>query len=50
MSQSISIIVPIYNSSNILSDLLKAIDIEKQNYQWNLELILVDDGSKDRSY
>jgi dolichol-phosphate mannosyltransferase len=50
MSQSISIVVPIYNSSNILSDLLKAIDIEKQNYQWNLELILVDDGSKDRSY
>jgi len=50
MSQSISIIVTIYNSSNILSDLLKAIDIEKQNYQWNLELILVDDGSKDRSY
>ncbi len=50
MSKSISIVVPIYNSSNIVTDLLKAIDLERKNLNWDLELILVDDGSKDGSY
>lgn len=50
MSKAISIIVPIYNSSSIIADLLKAIDIERKKSNWNLELILIDDGSKDNSY
>jgi polyisoprenyl-phosphate glycosyltransferase len=50
MSKTISIIVPIYNSSSIIADLLKAIDIERKKSNWNLELVLIDDGSKDNSY
>jgi dolichol-phosphate mannosyltransferase len=50
MKKTYSIIVPIYNSSSIIKDLLKAIDLEKQKYDWSLELILIDDGSKDASY
>jgi glycosyltransferase involved in cell wall biosynthesis len=50
MGKSISIVVPIYNSSSIVTDLLKAIDLEKEKFKWDLELILVDDGSKDKSY
>ncbi|MFV0389620.1 MAG: glycosyltransferase family 2 protein [Pyrinomonadaceae bacterium] len=46
----ISIIVPVYNSANFLPKLLEAIDLQKNESNWNLELILVDDGSKDCSY
>lgn len=46
----ISIIVPIYNSSNFMHKLLEAIDHERKTHGWNLELILIDDGSKDQSY
>ena len=48
--KKISIIVPVYNSSEFLHNLLDAIDIEKNNNDWNLELLLIDDGSKDNSY
>ena len=47
---SITIIVPVYNSYQILPILLEEIDKEKNNNNWNLELILVDDGSKDTSF
>lgn len=50
MSQKISIIVPVYNSSAFMHKLLEAIDDEKKKNNWNLELVLVDDGSKDLSY
>ena len=49
-AQKISIIVPVYNSSKFLHHLLEAIEIEKNNSKWDLELILVDDGSKDKSF
>lgn len=50
MSQKISIIVPIYNSANFMINLLEAIDAQREISGWNLELVLVDDGSKDRSF
>lgn len=50
MSKNISIIVPIYNSSAFMKNLLEAIDEQRQKSSWNLELVLVDDGSKDGSY
>ena len=50
MNKKITIIVPIYNSSAFMQNLLEAIDAQKQVSQWDLELILVDDGSKDKSY
>jgi polyisoprenyl-phosphate glycosyltransferase len=50
MSQKISIIVPIYNSSNFMQNLLEAIDEQRLKSNWDLELVLVDDGSRDNSY
>lgn len=50
MDKKISIIVPVYNSESFLNLLIEAIDIEKNNNNWDLELILIDDGSKDASF
>lgn len=50
MSKKISIVVPVYNSSEFMNSLLVAIDDERIKSQWDLELILIDDGSKDNSY
>ena len=46
MSQTISIIVPVYNVQAYLDKCVKS--IVNQTYQ-NLEIILVDDGSTDSS-
>lgn len=50
MSPKISIVVPIYNSAKFMTNLLEAIDIERIKFSWDLELILIDDGSKDNSF
>lgn len=50
MSKKISILAPIYNSASFMSKLLDAIDEQRKKSGWNLELILVDDGSRDGSY
>ena len=50
MNYKISIVVPVFNSFNFLHKLVEAIDFEKQKNYWDLELILIDDGSKDGSY
>ena len=50
MSKKISIIVPVYNSSEFMNSLLLAIDKERIQSQWDIELLLIDDGSKDNSY
>ncbi len=50
MSNKISILVPIYNSAIIMGKLLEVIDEQKKINNWNLEVVLVDDGSKDNSY
>jgi polyisoprenyl-phosphate glycosyltransferase len=50
MAKKISILVPIYNSAFFMNKLLLAIDKERVALAWDLELILVDDGSKDNSY
>lgn len=50
MSNNISIVVPIYNSANFMHKLLEAIDEQRIISKWELELILVDDGSKDGSF
>ncbi|AWM13665.1 glycosyltransferase family 2 protein [Flavobacterium sp. NRK F10] len=48
--KKISIIVPVYNSEKFLDLLVEAVDIEKNKNNWDLELILIDDGSKDHSF
>ena len=50
MNPKISIIVPIYNSASFMHKLLEAIEIEKKKNSWDLELLLIDDGSRDKSY
>ena len=50
MTNKISIIVPVYNSEPFLHLLIEAIDVEKNKNSWDLELILIDDGSKDSSF
>ena len=46
----ISIVVPVYNSSKFIHLLVNAVEHERKKHNWNLELILVDDGSKDDSF
>src|SRR4051812_11967914 len=50
MVRKISILVPVYNSASFMNKLLEAIDAQRIISGWDLELILVDDGSKDESY
>jgi glycosyltransferase involved in cell wall biosynthesis len=50
MKPKISIIVPIYNSAAFMHKLLEAIDLEKNKNDWDLELLMIDDGSRDKSY
>ncbi len=50
LSDAVSIVVPVYNSSGFLHKLIDAIERERIVQQWELELILVDDGSRDNSF
>jgi glycosyltransferase involved in cell wall biosynthesis len=50
MDKKISILVPIYNSAAFMNLLMEAIDAQRHQSNWNLEVILVDDGSRDKSY
>lgn len=47
MSELVSIVVPIYNMGDSIQACVKS--IQEQDYP-NIEIILVDDGSKDNSY
>lgn len=47
MSKLVSIVVPIYNMGDSIKTCVKS--IQEQDYS-NIEIILVDDGSKDNSY
>lgn len=46
----ISIVVPVYNSSHFIHILIQEVDKERIKNNWELELILIDDGSKDNSF
>ena len=47
---SISVVIPVYNSSAILPDLLVRLDAVLEKLNCKYELILVNDGSKDQSW
>jgi len=46
----ISIVVPVFNADSFLHKTVEAIEIQRQESNWNLELIMIDDGSKDNTY
>ena len=50
MNKKITIIVPVYRSASFLEKTVAAIDEQKRASAWNLELILVEDGSPDNSF
>ena len=50
MNKKVSILVPIYNSASFMNLLLESIDKQRRLSNWDLELVLVDDGSRDKSY
>ncbi len=50
MDRKISLIIPVYNSSKFLHKTVKAVDDQKKESNWDLELILIEDGSPDNSF
>ena len=48
--KKISIVIPVYNSENIVSRTVEEIIKENEKRQFNYEIILVNDGSKDNSW
>ncbi|SDQ35510.1 dolichol-phosphate mannosyltransferase [Chryseobacterium soldanellicola] len=50
MNQKITLIIPVYNSSQFLHKTVKAVDDQRIKSNWDLELILVEDGSPDKSF
>lgn len=46
----ISIVIPVYNSENTLSELLERLTKTISTLNYNFQIILIDDGSKDQSW
>lgn len=46
----ISIVIPLYNEEESIADLYKGLDAAIANYGQPAEVVIVDDGSKDRSF
>ena len=49
-SQSLSVVVPIYNDEEVISELLRRLTAVLREIVGDYEIILVDDGSRDRSW
>lgn len=50
MTRLISIVVPVFNSGPFMHKFMEAIESQRAISDWDLELIMVDDGSRDNSY
>ncbi len=50
MPKHLSIVSPVYNAENIMLELVKQIEANVKSITSNYEIILVNDGSKDRSW
>lgn len=50
MHRKITLIIPVYNSAKFLHKTIKAVDDQKKESNWDLELVLVEDGSPDNSF
>ena len=49
-SQSLSVVVPIYNDEEVINELLRRLTAVMETIASDYEIILVDDGSRDRSW
>jgi polyisoprenyl-phosphate glycosyltransferase len=50
MTIPISIVMPVFNAGKFLHKTVQAIEDQRQESGWNLELIMIDDGSEDDTY
>jgi len=50
VTQSVSVVIPVYNSENTLAELVERISATLRPLVQSLEIILVNDGSRDRSW
>ena len=50
MGHKISIIIPVYRSSKFLQKTVEAVDLQRKECNWDLELVLVEDGSGDDTF
>jgi glycosyltransferase involved in cell wall biosynthesis len=50
MSVPISIVMPVYNAGKFLHKTLEAIDSQRRTSGWEMELVMIDDGSRDDTY
>lgn len=46
----VSVVIPVFNSANLISATIDRVVAEFERQHWALELILVNDGSEDRSW
>ncbi len=49
MEPFISVVIPVYNGEKTINGLCQEIIFLCQSFQWDYEIILVDDGSMDQS-
>ncbi|KFF08269.1 glycosyltransferase family 2 protein [Chryseobacterium luteum] len=50
MNRKITLIIPVYRSAKFLHKTLEAVDNQKKESGWDLEVVLVEDGSPDNSF
>jgi glycosyltransferase involved in cell wall biosynthesis len=50
LTTSVSIVIPVYRAEGFLHKTLEAIELARKEHNWNLELVLVEDGSPDHSW
>jgi hypothetical protein len=50
MKISVSVVVPVFNSESSLDELVSRVDLALRSKNVEIDLILVDDGSSDKSW
>jgi dolichol-phosphate mannosyltransferase len=50
MNRKITLVIPVYRSAKFLHKTIEAVDIQKKESGWDLEVVLVEDGSPDNSF
>jgi dolichol-phosphate mannosyltransferase len=50
MNRKITLVIPVYRSAKFLHKTIKAVDDQRKESNWDLEVVLVEDGSPDNSF